>query len=952
MLLSSLKRWRTLALCAWAQLCSPVNAATAKAERDLSATCHRFESCATLFESHQDDYELARRLYELGAALPLPKIRSKMKALRRRLPQAHYLLVIEGHLHWGKDPKAARQWYQKARGRFQREGNLRGEAVALLNLAILEAEFGNFSRAGQLHNELEELSQGTQDRYTKVFALTGVAHYRLERAVRLGETYRALRTIEDCDSLPENLRILFLKARAGVAVIFEDFGPAESDLLQATRLAKARKDLYHIAACSNSLGVLYLDWIESGASPETVDRIAPQIGPLLSQSIEAAEKLGRVALSAFAKWALAINYVRLGEPKERSLQLLERCMQETRSGSYLGIYAQCTIAKSEIIGDEQPRAALRLAQKGFEILGRSNLHGERLESWTDLVELSWRLMDAKLAYIVSGAALGTVEALRKDQREELARMRIFSPRAALYQEVARRVLSADEALPDALDKALDILDRSRARTLVEAANAKQAKELDANNPRAIEAYDKLQGSMNELLLLALRRYSEDPVERRRHRLEEQEKWQAQLALLGESVESFQTALGLSRTHEALQLEKVQALLEENEALLTYALGGSRDAADRSETGFAIVITRRESKVIALSAVNHGQLANLVTAYRGRILSPDGGDAHLETQLRSLLVDPVLQRLNKSIKNIVVVPDGALSRLPFSALDASHSYSFAPSLRYWVQLKEKGRPQRSKAKGLALVDPHVSTPPNRSETSSPDRATRSWRNFKADERLPLPQSRREAAVISREIGTSVRVLSGPRASRDNFLASWAPSSTLLHLATHARVDEKEPENSGLVLSSPANQPQHDPYLRVGEIETLNLSHALVVLSGCSTASGKTVSGEGVLSIARAFQRGGAVAVVASLWPVYDKETADFFERFYEHLADGASVGESVYQSQQALRQEGAAPSSYTAFVVLGDATMRFEKQSQYRFLWLLSLCPLVVLFALRRRKGRS
>ena len=111
--------------------------------------------------------------------------------------------------------------------------------------------------------------------------------------------------------------------------------------------------------------------------------------------------------------------------------------------------------------------------------------------------------------------------------------------------------------------------------------------------------------------------------------------------------------------------------------------------------------------------------------------------------------------------------------------------------------------------------------------------------------------------------------------------------LLHFAAHAVADEERPERSAVLLA-PGGAAE-DGLLQSREIVDLPLDGRVVVLSACRSAGGSVLRGEGVLSLARAFFQAGSPAVVGSLWPLRDDETATLFESFYRHLARGLSLG---------------------------------------------------------------
>jgi hypothetical protein len=75
---------------------------------------------------------------------------------------------------------------------------------------------------------------------------------------------------------------------------------------------------------------------------------------------------------------------------------------------------------------------------------------------------------------------------------------------------------------------------------------------------------------------------------------------------------------------------------------------------------------------------------------------------------------------------------------------------------------------------------------------------------------------------------------------------------------------------------------DGYLRVHDIFNLQLPAELIVLSACRTGLGREIKGEGLVGLTRAFMYAGAARMVASLWSVNDKATAELMRRFYRRM----------------------------------------------------------------------
>ncbi len=282
-------------------------------------------------------------------------------------------------------------------------------------------------------------------------------------------------------------------------------------------------------------------------------------------------------------------------------------------------------------------------------------------------------------------------------------------------------------------------------------------------------------------------------------------------------------------------------------------------------------------------------------------------------LRRSLFGPVLDQSAVDLDHLTIVADGALFDLPFAALAAiedsqSLPVSIAPSLKLWRTWR---RESSSQPVGGVLV---VADPLFDAARSRVIAARREW----APEALGrLPHARREGRRVLGALqghGAALIGESATEAATRDALRTLRPH--VLHFATHAVADGQHPDRSAIVLSPVSTK--DDGLLTLQEIERWPQgSPPLVVLSACKTARGWTPRSEGPLSLARAFLRGGAHTVVASVLPVEDRATADVMELFYEALAEGKAVSESLAAAQNHSRGKGEHPARWAGLVVLGD-----------------------------------
>ncbi len=139
--------------------------------------------------------------------------------------------------------------------------------------------------------------------------------------------------------------------------------------------------------------------------------------------------------------------------------------------------------------------------------------------------------------------------------------------------------------------------------------------------------------------------------------------------------------------------------------------------------------------------------------------------------------------------------------------------------------------------------------------------------------------------------------------------------VLHLSTHAFATL---ENGQLPRLELFDQPLYLP-----SIYALPLQADLVTLSACQTGLGQVQSGEGVMSLARAFAQAGAACVVSSLWSVNDKSTSQLLAGFYRNLESGSSIGNALraaklaYINDTKLRATMQSPYFWAGMVIVGD-----------------------------------
>ena len=178
--------------------------------------------------------------------------------------------------------------------------------------------------------------------------------------------------------------------------------------------------------------------------------------------------------------------------------------------------------------------------------------------------------------------------------------------------------------------------------------------------------------------------------------------------------------------------------------------------------------------------------------------------------------------------------------------------------------------------------------------------------------PLPYGAVEArAVAAMFADDGSDVLTGSTATMERWRSLKPDRYRYLHFAAHARVSDRRPEQSSLVLSGSV--------MDLPTIRRLDLTAELVTLSACETGLGRRVRGEGVFGLPHAFLAAGARSVIVTLWRVGDRSTADFMGDFYRELRHGVSPAAALLAVRRAhLAAAGPAshPSRWAPFILVG------------------------------------
>lgn len=185
--------------------------------------------------------------------------------------------------------------------------------------------------------------------------------------------------------------------------------------------------------------------------------------------------------------------------------------------------------------------------------------------------------------------------------------------------------------------------------------------------------------------------------------------------------------------------------------------------------------------------------------------------------------------------------------------------------------------------------------------------------------------------------------GPEANEHFLKTTDLRCWEVIHFATHAVVDDTEPNRSALILA--AGDPHEDGLLQPREIAAMDLAGKVVLLSACRTASGELLQGENALGLVRAFFHAGARAVVASPWPLVDEEARDLMGELSTQLGRGETLGQALDGAKRARRSAGDPTMAWAGLQLYGESALVVGSPRPARFPLLQVTVAAVLLLAL-------
>ncbi len=816
----------------------------------------------------------------------------------------------------------ARELFVQAVGVARDIGNREQEAISLSNLGQLEVDEGETQKGLTnflLAQERAQEAGAIQPSYFINIANT----YDL-----LSDRQRAIQNYQKALDLARSTGDRKNEATAlnNLGDTYYSLGDWEAALRyfeQALEIARSLKNRQHEARSLNNLGLVYL---RLGRYEEA--------GRVLDQ----ARQISRESEDRETETAALIHKAELLLRSQRPDEAFDIGLQALSLAS--GIWTAEADARQLLGIASREMGDLRTARKELARavdLARSRRDIDR--------EAYYMLSQARTERAGSNleAALSIVQAAI--DKIELTRARVVNPELRAWflasrQEYYELQIDILMALHVARPRegfaaaALEVSEQARARSLLEILQESEVAE--GTTPTLFQREKRLREEVNsrEWRRMELLDQKEpdaqalaDAERRLEEALEKHRQFQDELRVSNPRYASLTQSRPLTEAEIRAQLLNGQALL------LEYKLGTDRSflwAVSPESTESFELPGREEIEQLArrwyelLTVRNNRRSGETHPEHKARIRQADAEAARVACQLSELILGPVEGLLGDL--PLLVVADGALQYVPFAALPRPSTGSLLVERNAVVHLpsasalaaqrrERSGQPRAPKLLAM-LADPvfqkndeRLTAPsiPSQGGPLASSNLTRGlWAPTNGRESgldlsslRRLPYSLIEAQTISSFAPQDqVFMATGFAATRS---AATSPDLALyrnIHFATHGVLDSRRPELSGLVFSLYDEKgAQQDGFLRLNDIYNLHLEADLVVLSACRTALGKEIRGEGLVGLTRGFMYAGASRVLASLWSVEDRATAELMSDLYRGmLREGLSPAAALRKAQ--------------------------------------------------------
>ncbi len=373
--------------------------------------------------------------------------------------------------------------------------------------------------------------------------------------------------------------------------------------------------------------------------------------------------------------------------------------------------------------------------------------------------------------------------------------------------------------------------------------------------------------------------------------------------------------------------------------------------------FAVVLDGQTKKLVALEAKSIEDDIKTVSDFSAQ-------EAALTVALHRLY-GQLWQPLSAFVKNqrVLVIPDGILFNLSFEILTPTPIKKYQELATSSLLAKYTFAYHYS----LALVGPREKKDVGEKNfvAFAPGFMDQQKKSYAASVKDSLLLDRSYITLLpqpfSVDLVSRAKEIFGGKAFTNNSSTAAAFRSNagghkIIHIGTHAESNNLSPEFSRLIFSKARADEQNSVYLH--EIYNCDLRSELAVLTACESGRPGYQDGEGMISLAHAFNYAGSESMITGLWKIDEQASTILMDAFYAFLRKGMAKDEALRQAKlkylETTKGRMLAPQYWAGLVLMGDTSpVVIEPSRNIHTWWLVAGAALALgvagIFIFRRKK---